>query len=96
MRTALAIALASLALATGVHGAAHTQCQDGSAVTGGVKLGKRESRRCMIVAQDPIAALLLLRVGAWVHGARAAPAPAQGCSAGLQDAWGQGETCRIV
>ena len=44
MRTALALALALLALATGVHGAAHSQCQDGTAMTD-PKIGKLEKGR---------------------------------------------------
>ena len=36
MRTALTLALTLTALGSGVHGAAHTQCQDGTApATGG-------------------------------------------------------------
>ena len=49
MRTALALALALVALASGVHGDAHTQCQDGTVAAAGWNIGKRERLCCTIV-----------------------------------------------
>jgi hypothetical protein len=52
MRTELVLVL--LALASGVHGASHVQCQDGAAVMN-PKIGKQERRLCTVLCvQDPM------------------------------------------